>query len=211
VYAGANTLLDALCRRRSAAGLASLSVSLGAIADAGFVARTAGLADALAERGMVAAASHEALDAISRLLRTRRAHVGLFRYDWSRYGGSSALVAGLLDERGGGARADAEDGVAVDARAHFAAADGADRRRLLHERLTWHVSRILGVAGDGVDPDRSLVEMGLDSLMTVDLQHFIESEFGAEVPVMSILQGWSMAQLATEVERRLGGARGAIQ
>jgi NADPH:quinone reductase-like Zn-dependent oxidoreductase len=205
VYAGANTFLDALCQRRRAEGRPGLSVSLGAIADTGFVARTAGLPEALAARGMVAFEAREALELLGRLLGASRAHVGLFRYDWSRYAGSSALVAELADERRATARAASEAGE-TDLRARIAAGDGDERRRLLHERLSWHVSRILGVGGAGLDPDRPLVDMGLDSLMSVDLQHFIGASFGAEVPVMSILQGWSIARLAAEIDRRLGGA-----
>lgn len=203
VYAGANTVLDALCLRRRAEGLPALSVSLGAIADVGFVARTSGLVDSLASRGMIAFPVSDGIEAMARALRSSHAHVGILRYDWSRYAGAASLVTRLAEERKPGT---AERDTRVDdLRARIASASEKERRQLLRERLSWHVSRILGIAGDDIDSERSIVELGMDSLMMVDLQHFIQSELGADVPVMSILQGWSIARLVEEVERRLGG------
>jgi NADPH:quinone reductase-like Zn-dependent oxidoreductase len=202
IYGAANTFLDALCEHRRALGLPALSVSFGAISDVGFVARTRGLAAVLETRGMLSCKVSEALRMLGRLLRTRRAHVGLFRYDWSRYpSNQAALVCNLIERRDEGAAQTSAP--AEDLRERLRASSGSDRRQLLHDRLSWHVSRILGLSGKRVDPDTSIAAMGMDSLMAVDLHRIIETSLGADVPVMSLLQGLSIAELAKEIDRKL--------
>lgn len=200
IYGAANTYLDALCQHRRACGLPALAVSFGAIADVGFVARTAGLTAALAARGMRSFPVREAMLLLGRFLRTKQAHVGLFRYDWSRYPSTaSALVINLVAPKEDETPVETKDNL----RERLRVADKAERRALLHERLNWHISRILGINGKRLDPDTSLAAMGMDSLMAVDLHRFIETSVGAEVPVMSILQGLSIAELAKEIDRKL--------
>lgn len=90
-----------------------------------------------------------------------------------------------------------------DLRERLRAAGETDRQILLHERLSWHISRILGLSSKRIDPDASIAAMGMDSLMAVDLHRFIELSLGADVPVMSLLQGVSIAQLAKEIGKKL--------
>lgn len=202
IYGAANTFLDALCQHRRALGLPALAVSFGAIRDVGFVARTEGLGAALEKRGMLSFPVNEALRMLGRLLGTSRAHVGLFRYDWSRYQPSdSSLVSHLIAQR---AEEPMEgDKAPDDLRERLRAAGETDRQTLLHERLSWHISRILGLSSKRIDPDASIAAMGMDSLMAVDLHRFIEISLGADVPVMSLLQGVSIAQLAKEIGKKL--------
>lgn len=208
IYGAANTFLDALCQHRRARGLPALAVSLGAIRDAGFVARTAGLTEALAARGMLSFPVQDGLLLLGQLLRTERAHAGMLRYDWSRYPeGASALVTKLVTlQRDDSQKAHEPK---EDLRDLLLRAGESDRRVLLHERLDRHISRILGLSGKRLDPETSITAMGMDSLMAVDLHRFIEDSLGADVPVMSILQGLSISELARAIDRKLGTSAAA--
>ncbi|MEF8723681.1 MAG: acyl carrier protein [Candidatus Accumulibacter delftensis] len=47
------------------------------------------------------------------------------------------------------------------------------------------IGEILRVAPDKIDPNRSLYDMGLDSLMGVELMIALETRFGIRLPVMA--------------------------
>ncbi|HLF24977.1 MAG TPA: amino acid adenylation domain-containing protein [Anaerolineae bacterium] len=79
----------------------------------------------------------------------------------------------------------------------FAAAPEVRRSRL-EIYLQAEIARVLKVAPAGIDPQRPLTSLGLDSLMAVELQHRLESGLGISAPMASFLEGLSIAQLATE-------------
>jgi acyl carrier protein len=58
-----------------------------------------------------------------------------------------------------------------------------ERRDALTVHVSAHVARILGIEADGsLDVDRGLFEMGMDSLMSVELKSSLERAFGAPLP-----------------------------
>ncbi|MGH9363634.1 MAG: condensation domain-containing protein, partial [Thermoanaerobaculia bacterium] len=80
---------------------------------------------------------------------------------------------------------------------------------LLH--LRERASRAMRVAPDRLPPDRPLTELGLDSLAATELQHEIESGLGFSLPLTALLDGASLAELATEILRRLAVAPEAAE
>jgi amino acid adenylation domain-containing protein len=78
--------------------------------------------------------------------------------------------------------------------------DEAARRALLVVYLQAQAARVLRLSSDAqVDPQRSLGALGLDSLMAVELAHEIEVSLGMVVPMADLLQGPSVADLASRV------------
>ncbi|MCP4653880.1 MAG: amino acid adenylation domain-containing protein [bacterium] len=71
----------------------------------------------------------------------------------------------------------------------------ADMERWLVARLAARV----GVAAAEVDPQRSVLHYGLDSLAAIELMHEIEGRFGGSVALDSLFEGISIAQLARDV------------
>nr|WP_258169335.1 acyl carrier protein [Burkholderia multivorans] len=67
------------------------------------------------------------------------------------------------------------------------------------------VSEILRVPADKIDPDRSVYDMGLDSLMGVELVVALESRFGVRLPVMALSESPTMTKLATRLIEVLRG------
>ncbi|HVR11157.1 MAG TPA: amino acid adenylation domain-containing protein, partial [Thermoanaerobaculia bacterium] len=64
-------------------------------------------------------------------------------------------------------------------------------------------ARILEIDSARLPPERSLVSLGIDSLSAAELAAALESELGVQVPLATLLEGISLAELAAEVERRL--------
>jgi len=73
------------------------------------------------------------------------------------------------------------------------------------ERLSHLLACILGIRPQDVQesgPSRTYI---LDSLGAVDLQYGIEEDFGAHVPLVTLLAGFTLAQLAVDVDLALAG------
>ncbi|MEM7268327.1 MAG: acyl carrier protein, partial [Pseudomonadota bacterium] len=59
-----------------------------------------------------------------------------------------------------------------------------------------------------LDPKKPLTEMGFDSLMAVDLKMAVEEKIGANLPMMALSEGVSLAALSRKL---LDEARGEAQ
>jgi acyl carrier protein len=88
-------------------------------------------------------------------------------------------------------------------RTDLLSATAADRDATLQRYLRQHVSRILGLIPADLVFDRPLNKLGLDSLMAVELRNRVESDLGISVPVVSLLQGPTVIELAERLGREL--------
>ncbi|HYP25231.1 MAG TPA: amino acid adenylation domain-containing protein [Blastocatellia bacterium] len=68
------------------------------------------------------------------------------------------------------------------------------------ERLLSLVSGILEIEGEKLDVDQPLSVYGLDSMTAMEIAHAIETEFGTEVSIGSLLGGSSISSLAARIE-----------
>ena len=66
------------------------------------------------------------------------------------------------------------------------------------------LGEVMGLESPSID--EPVLEMGLDSLMAVELGNRIEELFGVKVPVGEILSGISVGEIASKVKRGLTSA-----
>jgi NADPH:quinone reductase-like Zn-dependent oxidoreductase/NAD(P)-dependent dehydrogenase (short-subunit alcohol dehydrogenase family)/acyl carrier protein len=208
-YVAANATLEALARNRRAAGLAATCVRWGAIDDVGFLARNENIKDALQGRmGGGALNSTVALDALESMLLADRSGLGVLELDWK------ALARFLPSANSAKFCEMAQQDHDSDADAD----NGADMQRLLTELsadelqnaiiaiLKQEVGEILRVAPDKIDATRSIYDMGLDSLMGVELVVALESRFGIRLSVMALSTSPTIAKLAERLITQLKGS-----
>lgn len=88
-------------------------------------------------------------------------------------------------------------------REELLAADPEERQQLLESYLGEQVARVLGFSTSKLDIERSLKDMGLDSLMAVALKNQIEINLGVVVPTANFFQVLSFSQLTTQVLEQL--------
>jgi acyl-CoA synthetase (AMP-forming)/AMP-acid ligase II/acyl carrier protein len=81
------------------------------------------------------------------------------------------------------------------ARDALLAARPGERQRLLTVYLSEQLARVLGIPAYDLDLDQSLIKLGIDSLMAAELKSRIETELGAVLPIVRLLEGPSIAQL----------------
>ena len=70
---------------------------------------------------------------------------------------------------------------------------------LLKTAVAEEAANILRLPAAGVDPLRPLSEMGMDSLMAVELRLALESRLRIDLPLMSLAEGTSVASIATRL------------
>lgn len=79
-----------------------------------------------------------------------------------------------------------------------------DRRAHLLAHMKNALSPILGVEENAISPTRSLVDLGLDSLMALEFRNRVRADLGITVPTVKLLQGPSLERLVEEVMVQLG-------
>ena len=95
--------------------------------------------------------------------------------------------------------------VETDLATRIAGKSDGDARTLVAALVAADVGRIFRLPPDEIEMTRPLDELGLDSMMSLDLRMSIEKRFGIELPVMAISAGVSVNELAA---RLIAGLRG---
>ena len=213
-YAAANAFLDALAHHRRALGLPGLAVQWGVIADAGYVAQHPDVAEYLSRQGYESFGAGEALDALGDLIERNAAEAVVARIDWQKLTDySPATSASSSFRRFTSALTTA---AAPEARSGSAAAiariDDPDQRlAAIEQYLRDKVGKVLGMNPQRVNADRPLTEIGLDSLIAVELVTTLKLELGFELPVVKLLQGLALSGLAAQIAKALPPAITAAQ
>jgi acyl carrier protein len=207
-YVAANHWLEALARHRLALGLPATSVLWGAIDDAGFLARNQDIKDALQSRmGGAALQSQAALQTLERLLLQRRSGLGVLELDWkalSRFlpAAGSPKFNELARLHGG---EQDEESDADDIQRLLAGMDDPELIELFNEMLKQEISEILRIPTSKLDITRPLQELGLDSLMSVELVVAVEERFGVRLPVMELSEASNIGKITVRILELLRG------
>ena len=194
-YAAANAFLDGLAHERRSHGLPCLSINWGPWAEVGMAARASGTR-APVSRVMHPLAPELALAGLDRMFeKNAPAQAVAMSVDWSQLARSfngqqpPALISDLIREKAkpAGAKAARQSGPHLSLQELLAVP--ADRR---HARLLDHVQKslaqVMALDAPELDPQESLANVGLDSLMALELQHSLEESFGAKLP-LDLLMG----------------------
>src|SRR5262249_17043234 len=81
--------------------------------------------------------------------------------------------------------------------------DPQSARDAVSEILAGEVSRILKLPAKDIAPQRSLAELGMDSLMGLELRLGVERRFGVELPLPSISDVTTLATMAAAIVSRI--------
>ncbi|MCP4663471.1 MAG: amino acid adenylation domain-containing protein, partial [bacterium] len=76
---------------------------------------------------------------------------------------------------------------------------GPERLPRLTEHLRGRLAQVVGSAPQGLDPDRPLTALGLDSLRAVELASELEEQLGAGPSQARLLEGATLREVAAEV------------
>lgn len=175
-YSAANAYMDALAHHRRSLGLPGQSVHWGPWAEIGMVAD---IEDQLLRAGLDPIPPSIGLTAMQRILESRSAtEVGVYHMHWPRFleqfsGNVPAFFEDFASGAGGGAAA--AEAPSANIVSELKGAPPPARRRMLFDHVRGQLARILGLAPGKLDPTRGFKEMGMDSLMTVELRNRLQA------------------------------------
>jgi acyl carrier protein len=174
----------------------------------GFLARNAQIKELMQERmGGTALKSGVALDMLGTLLcHCPEAAVGVIDLDWAtlkRFLPAAASPKFREIAREGGGSGNSEGSAVLLRWLRGLPADQLGDA--LDDLLRAEAAKILRITKDKIDKHKSLYDMGMDSLMGVELVTALDQRFGIHLPVMALSEGPSIARLTERILAHLQG------
>ncbi|MFI1973437.1 type I polyketide synthase, partial [Streptomyces cinnamoneus] len=214
-YAAGNAFLDALAERRRARGLTATSLAWGPWAEGGLADGEAG--EQLARRGLRALAPSLAISALHSSLERDETFVVVADVDWERFVPAYTarrrrpLLDGVPDVRQLLAAeqeepTDGSDG-SQDLRDRLGGLSAAERERSLRELVRTTVAEVLSYRDKTeVDTDKSFLELGFDSLTSVELRTQLNRATALRLPATVVFDYPTPAALAAHLAATLFAA-----
>ncbi|MGE3267190.1 MAG: SDR family NAD(P)-dependent oxidoreductase [Chloroflexota bacterium] len=175
-YAAANSFLDALAHHRRALGLAALSIDWGVWSEAGLAAER-GTGERVAGQGIGMISPAEGQRVLGQLLTWDQPQVVVTPVDWSRYAGQQTGPRAPLFLSEVLAEAPTPVGDVEVARPKLQAliAEALPQKRweLIRNYVRQQAGLVLGLDAVDVDEHVPFSEIGLDSLMAVELRNLL--------------------------------------
>jgi phthiocerol/phenolphthiocerol synthesis type-I polyketide synthase C len=209
VYVAANSWLEGFARARRQRGKPALAIGWGAISDVGIIARNKDLGRRLKRTtGVVGISSTESLAHLGRLLVLGNS-VPAMQFYTNIAPGAAAEKLRLINSPAftglGLARRDEGGTDGGDLLSAIEGKSPAQAIDIIVRALKREVSHILRMPEEQIDTARPLAELGLDSLMALELQLAIERLAGTDVPMVGAGDR-KLADLAGLILSGLGGA-----
>ena len=212
-YSAANAFIDALAHHRQALGLPALTVNWGVLGGEGYVARNERVAEFLARQGTMGITPGEAMALLESFLTAGTDQAIAIRVDWSKW---RQFFRGmqenpLLERIFATIENQESTGATRDWRSRIDAAAPAEKAAVISQAVREAVGSVLRVKPDSLRDDQPLTDLGLDSLMGVEIETSLEAAVGIALPPTSLMRARTIGQIATLIAGHLGGATTAAE
>ncbi|MGW7524963.1 type I polyketide synthase [Streptomyces sp. NPDC054783] len=200
-YAAANSFMDHLMHWRAAHGLPALSVNWGPWATVGMSARLSEqIVNAWLDQGIRFFSPAKGMRALASLLGRPVVQIGAGECDWDRFVPSKPIPNALYDDlyvpREGAVRTLDVDSLRSRPR--------EERLTAIDEFVRAKVAAVLYIEdADSVDSDVEFTQLGLDSLVAMELRNALEAAFRTPLPASVVFDHPSAEQLAEFLDTRL--------
>ena len=206
-YAAANAFLDSLAHHRQALGLPALTINWGVLGGEGYVARNERVAEFLAKQGISELSPGEVLAIVESSLRAGSAQVAAIRVDWAKWKTFFRGMQGnpLLERIFAAVEDQDSAGVVSDWRNKIESAAPAEKETVIAHAVREVVGSVLRVKPETLRNDQPLTDLGLDSLMGVEIENSLEAAIGVALPPTSLMRARTIGQIATLIAGHVGG------
>lgn len=172
-YAAANAFMDSMSHYRMAQGLPCLTINWGPWADVGMAVP---LAERLQMQGYKMIPLEEGLDILAYLIKNQQqGQIGVFPMDWAKYTERLRYINPVFEYVCVNKQPILKEINWLD---ELSGVLPAERRAVLTERLRAVIRKVIGVAvNTRIEESKSLFDLGLDSLMAVEIKNILEGHF----------------------------------
>lgn len=202
-YAAANAFMDSLAHYRQARGLPASSINWGPWAELGM---TAALDSSQRRRfhnqGFQAIEPDQGMQVLARILHDAPAQVSVLPVDWPTFASSFAgelppLFSEVTRRMAVETKLEQQSSAAPDILQRLNEAPPGKQQHLLLAHIREQAGKVLGLeTGRPVDPGQPLRELGLDSLMAVELRNLLSHSVQASLPATLLFDYPTISALA---------------
>jgi len=204
-YSAANAFQDALAHYRRLQGMPALSIN--------WSPWSVGIGAAMGERaakvwkswGSNTLKPDRDIKILSQLINSNAVQLGVLPINWAKFTGQYEQVPSFLSELASKSevvsKRDAGGKSALQTELQNAAF--VNRKKILDTYLLKQISSTLGISGQENIRETSFMNLGLDSLMAVDLRNTIQQDVGQELPAMVIFAYPTIAALSDYLETKM--------
>lgn len=200
-YVAANAVLDAMAQVRRAQGLPAASINWGALSEVGMVAQRNEVEEYFNRVGIGFFNPAQALEVLGRLIEWNPPQVGAAVIDsrlWGRFNpawAASPRYRHLIED----AQGQAAGGSSHPLIAALSELPGAQHGDYVTGVLVGIISEIMRIPIEKIDRRQSLSNLGIDSLMAMELQTVIGQKTGARLSTLELMKGTPIEQLGAQV------------
>jgi NAD(P)-dependent dehydrogenase (short-subunit alcohol dehydrogenase family)/acyl carrier protein len=208
-YVAANAFLDSLAHHRRALGLPALTINWGALGGEGYVARNERVAEFLARQGTGELSPREVVDLMESSLAADSTQVMAIRIDWAKWRQvfRSMQERPLLERIFATIEGQETPGVVSDYRQRIESAAPEEIEGIVGQAVRDAVASVLRVKPETLRDDQPLTDLGLDSLMGVEIENTLDASLGVSLPPSSLTRARTIGQIVSLIAEHMGAKR----
>jgi acyl carrier protein len=185
-------------------------VNWGVLGGEGYVARNQRVAEFLARQGTTELAPREVVALLESSLAAGTTQLMAIRVDWAKW---RQFFRGMQEnpllERVFAAIGDEDgDGTVGDLRLKIESAAPEELEGIIGQAVRNAVGSVLRVKPETLRDDQPLTDLGLDSLMGVEIESSIEGSIGVALPPASLIRARTIGQIIAMICEHMGAKRG---
>ncbi|NER24036.1 MAG: SDR family NAD(P)-dependent oxidoreductase [Symploca sp. SIO1C2] len=208
-YAAANAFMDGLVYHRRSLGLPGLSINWGPWSKAGMVVNLdSRYQSRMVAMGITPLASEQGLQILGQLLEQSLPQVGVLPVEWSvfqerfSFGNQMPLLAELVT------KSESTKTKQHELLERLESVPECDRQNILITHIQTEVAKVLGLdSSELLDLDGGFVDMGMDSLMAVELKNRLQNNLGITLAATLAIEYPTIQKLSKYLAEEVMGWR----
>ena len=209
-YAAANAFMDALCHHRRSLNLPGSSINWGPWAGEGMAANAPEQwQQLLAGWGFKSLAAERGLEALKQILHHQLVQIGVVSIDWSKFigqfsvGAESPIFSEVVTPISQPEKS-VESKQKLQLLQQLQKMSSDRRQKLLIDYIREQLGSVLKLdPTEKLNPQQGFFEMGIDSLMTIELKNRVEVDLGCSLPSTLFFKYPTLESLAEYLVNRL--------